>query len=156
MKTNLVFFNEGGPTERIWYYDLSHLKVTKRQPLTLAHFDEFFHLLPARTDSEHSWTVDYAARWRQACDEAAPLVAEADTKQQAHDELIKTARALRAKAWDIKAAATDLKAINLNAKNEKDTRTPAELIEFIDAKGREVGEALAALRGLGRWVPNDD
>ena len=56
-KTNLLFFTKGKPTERVWYYDLSDVKVTKRQPLTLARFDEFFTLLPERADSEHSWTV---------------------------------------------------------------------------------------------------
>ena len=57
VKTNLLFFTKGKPTERVWYYDLSDVKVTKRQPLTLARFDEFFTLLPERADSEHSWTV---------------------------------------------------------------------------------------------------
>ena len=36
---------------------MSDVKVTKRSPLTLEHFDEFFRLLPDRTDSERSWTV---------------------------------------------------------------------------------------------------
>jgi type I restriction enzyme M protein len=30
----------------------------KKSPLTLAHFEEFFRLLPVRGDSEHSWTVE--------------------------------------------------------------------------------------------------
>ena len=41
----------------------------------------------------------------------------------------------------------DLKAVNPHAKNEEDTRTPEELLDLIEAKGREVAEALAALRG---------
>lgn len=57
VKTNLLFFTKGQPTEKVWYYDLSGMKVTKKQPLTLEHFDEFFRLLPNRADSEHSWTV---------------------------------------------------------------------------------------------------
>jgi type I restriction enzyme M protein len=57
VKTNLLFFTKGGPTERIWYYDLSDVKVTKKQPLTLDRFDEFFSLKDARGDSDHSWTV---------------------------------------------------------------------------------------------------
>ena len=35
-----------------------------------------------------------------------------------------------------------------NAKNEVDTRTPAELIDLIEAKSREVQELLAALKAL--------
>ena len=56
-KTNLMFFNKGAPTERTWYYDLSDVKVTKTRPLLLSHFDEFFELLPKRSESERSWTV---------------------------------------------------------------------------------------------------
>ena len=38
VKTNLLFFTKGRKTERIWYYDLSHVKVGKKSPMTLAHF----------------------------------------------------------------------------------------------------------------------
>ena len=57
VKTNLLFFTKGTPTDRVWYYDLSDVKVTKRQPLALAYFEEFFALLPERGESERSWTV---------------------------------------------------------------------------------------------------
>ncbi|MGY6278128.1 N-6 DNA methylase [Methylomonas sp. MgM2] len=38
VKTNLLFFTKGKKTERIWYYDLSQVKVGKKSPMTLAHF----------------------------------------------------------------------------------------------------------------------
>lgn len=38
VKTNLLFFRKGSKTERIWYYDLSQVKVGKKSPMTLAHF----------------------------------------------------------------------------------------------------------------------
>ncbi len=38
VKTNLLFFTKGKKTKKIWYYDLSHVKVGKKTPLTLAHF----------------------------------------------------------------------------------------------------------------------
>jgi len=65
VKTNLLFFNKGRPTERIWYYDLSDLKVGKKNPFTLARMEDFFDLVgdcraggaEARPDSERSWTV---------------------------------------------------------------------------------------------------
>ena len=109
VKTNLLFFTKGTPTERIWYYDLSQVKVGKKSPLTIAHFDEFFRLLPSRGDSERSWTVERK---------------------------------------EIEARGYDLKAVNPNAKKDEDLRTPEELLDLIDAKGREVTEAGAALRGL--------
>ncbi|MGH2484696.1 MAG: HsdM family class I SAM-dependent methyltransferase, partial [Ktedonobacterales bacterium] len=107
VKTNLLFFTKGQPTERVWYYDLSDIKVGKKSPLTLAHFEEFFRLLPERAESEHSWTV---------------------TREQ------------------IETKGFDLKAVNPNARREQDTRTPEELLDLIEEKGREVVEALAALR----------
>jgi len=60
VKTNLIFFAKGKPTSDIWYYELTPTgseRFTKTAPLTLSHFDRFFELLPARADSERSWTV---------------------------------------------------------------------------------------------------
>lgn len=48
VKTNLVFFDKGKQTERIWHYDLSGIKVGKKTPLILTHCEEFFRLLPQR------------------------------------------------------------------------------------------------------------
>ncbi|MEK6689695.1 MAG: N-6 DNA methylase [Nitrospirota bacterium] len=60
-KTNLLFFVKGEPTREIWYYDLSDFNVTKKQPFTLQHFDDFFKLFNPSTlklsESEHSWSV---------------------------------------------------------------------------------------------------
>jgi len=38
VKTNLLFFTKGKKTTQIWYYDLTHVKVGKKAPMTLAHF----------------------------------------------------------------------------------------------------------------------
>ena len=76
VKTNLLFFTKCRRTERIWYYDLSAVKVGKKNPMTLAAFDGFFKLLPHRGtgqgDSEVSWTIDFAARRARAREEMAP------------------------------------------------------------------------------------
>jgi type I restriction enzyme M protein len=58
VKTNILFFEKGRRTERVWYYDMSDVKVNKSNPFTIDKLDEFFALLPARADSPHSWTVD--------------------------------------------------------------------------------------------------
>jgi type I restriction enzyme M protein len=65
VKTNLLFFEKGKPTEKIWYYDLSDIKVTKKTPLTLDKFQDFFALFSNSSerihpfpDSARSWTVD--------------------------------------------------------------------------------------------------
>jgi type I restriction enzyme M protein len=60
IKTDLLFFTKGQPTQTVWYYDLSDLKMSKKTPLALEHFDEFFRLLPQLADSERSWSVTRA------------------------------------------------------------------------------------------------
>jgi type I restriction enzyme M protein len=174
VKTNLLFFTKGEPTERIWYYDLSDLKVGKKTPLTLAKFEEFFRLLPKRADGEHSWTVDLNDRKNKAAKEAEPLKRQARGKRQEAEqlkeqlpeleknkkraalilqvqerinELSREARELESQAQDIEAAVYDLKAVNPNAKSDEDKRTPEELLDLIEAKGKEVEEVLAVLRG---------
>jgi hypothetical protein len=62
--------------------------------------------------------------------------------------VFKEARELAARAQDIEDAVYDLKAVNPNKQAEEDIRTPAELLDTIEAKGREVAEALAQLRSL--------
>jgi type I restriction enzyme M protein len=114
VKTNLVFFTKGRPTQRVWYYDLTDVKVTKKQPLTFEHFDDFFRRLaldpdaPERT-SEHSWYVDFET--------------------------------IREKKYD-------LKAVNPNAPDTSDKRTPQELIDIIKQAQREIDASLEALTRL--------
>jgi type I restriction enzyme M protein len=107
VKTNLIFFTRGNPTQMIWYYDLSDVKVGKTRPFMLDKFNDFFQLWPKRDDGERSWTV---------------------TRKQIEEKNF------------------DLKAVNPNAKADEDTRTPEELLDLIEAKGREVTEAIAELR----------
>jgi type I restriction enzyme M protein len=176
-KTSIMFFTKGKPTEAIWYYDLSDVKVGKKSPLTVKNSDDFFARLPQRADSEQSWTVDLAARKAKAANEARPFKEQArehakaagavrdrlavlkkakprDAAAVAAAEaelapLVKAAREAAAKAEGIENSAYDLKAVNPNRKAATDARTPAELLDLIETKGREVAAALAGLRGLG-------
>jgi type I restriction enzyme M protein len=176
VKTNLLFFTKGQPTHHIWYYDLSDVKVGKKTPLLLKHFDEFFQLLPTRADSEHSWTVDMDERKRLAAEEATPLKQKSTTisqqaaqvsqrlielkKARPRDEqaikdaeaqisaLTRESRELAAKAKEIEDAVYDLKAVNPHKKADIDTRTPEELMDIIEAKGKEIAAALEVLRRL--------
>jgi hypothetical protein len=60
--------------------------------------------------------------------------------------LSRKARELAAKAKEIEDAVYDLKAVNPHKKPVLDTRTPEELMDIIEAKGREIAEALERLR----------
>jgi len=107
-KTNLMFFTKDNPTESVWYYDLSDIKVTKRQPFTVDNFDNFFELLPTRAESERSWTVPAAVLKEKNYDLKAVnpnrRVVE-DTRTP--EELIGI---IEAKGLEIEAALKDLRA----------------------------------------------
>lgn len=73
------------------------------------------------------------------------LVAETEA-QDRYQTLTKAAREFTTKAQEIEDAVYDLKAVNPNAKPDQETRTPAELLDFIAAKGQEITAALEKLR----------
>lgn len=178
VKTNLVFFTRGRRTERIWFYDLSQIKVGKKSPLTLRHFEPVFGLLAQRgskeAESALSWTLDFADRKRVATAAAAPHRREADAQRERAASLREQIKAIPrldrgaqagvlladavaadrlardalAKVQGIEDAVYDLKAVNPAAVKLQDERTPAQLLQAITAKGREVDEALAALQAL--------
>ncbi len=107
VKTNLLFFTKGRPTEKTWYYDLSDVKVTKKKPLVISQFDEFFQLLPDRADSEHSWTVSRSDLEAKNYDLKAVnphRTAQVDTRTP--EELIAT---IEAKGQEINEALSNLK-----------------------------------------------
>jgi type I restriction enzyme M protein len=60
----------------------------------------------------------------------------------------KAARDAQSKADDIDAACFDLKAVNPNAIVKTDDRTPAMIIENIEAQGKIVTAALERLKTL--------
>lgn len=212
VKTNLLFFTKGKKTEQIWFYDLSHIKMGKKSPMTLAHFGfgpqgevlddtalpatllngwrelagnagkafpSFASMLSKRGSSEgesdFSWTIDFAVRRAKAREGMAPHLEEVEKhkieavslkekltalrKSGAKEETLtacrdsvtaaeKAARDAQAKADAIDAAVYDLKAVNPRARLERDTRTPAEIIDSIDGHSRTVESALARLRKM--------
>ena len=173
VKTNLLFFTKGKTTKEIWYYDLSDVKVGKKKPFTRERLKDFFSLLPTRGESERSWTIDIAARRRAATVEANKLRSTAEKPkadlEKAEGELssLKVAKADAARLVEIKArisgiekeirdihskaqsvedAAFDLKAVNPNASVDEDTRTPREIVEFVEMKNHEVQDILTRLK----------
>jgi type I restriction enzyme M protein len=178
VKTNFVFFTKGRKTERIWYYDLSNVKVGKKTPLTTATFTQFFELLGKRgspaAETEHSWTIDFAEKKRLAMNEAAPHRRNADShheraaafREQAKglrksgkldevDALVreidaaeKGAREELAKAMAIEDAIYDLKAVNPRERKSAEIRTPVQLLDDIASKARELHAGLEKLRAL--------
>lgn len=176
VKTNLMFFKKGQQTESIWYFDLSDVKVGKKTPLTQEHFADLFRLLPERRDSERSWTIPFAKKLQLALEEARPFRENAvrqfeeaksleetlkdkrKAKGTSEEDLarledqwkavLREARDHDSKAQTIEDAVYDLKAVNPHKSDTSDKRTPSQLLEVIELKGRDADAALSRLRRL--------
>ncbi|MBR2123621.1 MAG: N-6 DNA methylase [Acetobacter sp.] len=58
VKTVLLFFEKGAPTQEIWFYQLTPDRTLgKTSALTDADFEEFLHLAPQRAHTPKSWTL---------------------------------------------------------------------------------------------------
>lgn len=95
---NLLFFERGGPTDTIWYYELplpeGRKKYSKTAPL---QFDELAPALAwwnAREEGPQAWKVDFAARRTGAVEAATPYWQRAEAERNAALSLGKPIREL--------------------------------------------------------------
>lgn len=158
VKTNLLFFTKDKKTERIWYYDLSWVKVGKKTPLTLAHFgfDAKGRVLgdaalPAALVAD--WQADDAnagqpfpsyarmlatrgeSRWSWVVDFSARRAQARDGMQP----LLEQARKARVEAVDLKESLRGLK---------KGKSADREIRELIAALEQRIGEREKTAREL--------
>lgn len=150
IKTNLLFFTKGKPTETIWYYEHPYPKgyksYSKTKPITLEEFQaekewwgEESNGFADRAENERAWKLDFKSRKEQAEAKAKPYwdKAEAlnnqaaDLERQAKEtngdqkqDLKNQADKLRQKAKDEQAAGDRIfwPIYNLD---EKNPNTPA-------------------------------
>ena len=57
VKTVVLFFTKGMPTEKVWYYQIDK-HFTKTNPMTEKDLEEFLTLQKKKEESEHSWLLD--------------------------------------------------------------------------------------------------
>ena len=170
IKTNLLFFTKGKPTETIWYYEHpypdGYKSYSKTKPLTLKEFQaekEWWgkeeNGFADRVENERAWRVDFKSR-KQAAEakakphrdkaealnnQAAELELEAkETNGDEKEDLKKQAKTLRQKAKDEQAAADRIfwPIYNLD---EKNPNTP-------EAKTHDPDELLAKLKDLEKEI----
>lgn len=111
---NLLFFERGGPTDTIWYYELplpeGRKKYSKTAPL---QFEEFAPVLAWWNDRKEgeecpqAWKVDFAAKYAAAIEAARPHWQRAENERNAALALGKPIRELE---QAIQAAANGKKA----------------------------------------------
>ena len=59
VKTVVLFFTKGEPTQKIWYYQVDK-HFTKTNPLKESDLEDFLAKQKTREDSEYSWTINVA------------------------------------------------------------------------------------------------
>lgn len=110
VKTVVLFFEKGKPTNDIWFYQLDPGRsLGKTDPLDDDDLAEFVEMQRTRPESEKSWPVSVS---------------------------------------DLDPATLDLSPKNPNRPDEADTRTPAEILDEIEALDAEAAEVLASIRGM--------
>lgn len=71
VKTVVLFFEKGKPTEKIWYYQLNlDRNLGKTNPLNEADLADFVALQKTKSDSANSWSLDVTEMLK---DEKSPL-----------------------------------------------------------------------------------
>jgi len=84
---NLLFFERGGPTETIWYYELplpeGRKKYSKTAPLQFEEFAAAQAWWNDRQEGPQAWKVDFAAKRATAVAAATPHWQKADTEKNA-------------------------------------------------------------------------
>lgn len=93
---NLLFFERGGPTGVIWYYELAlpegRKKYSKTAPLQFEEFAPVLAWWNAREEGPQAWTVDFAARRAAAIEAATPHWQTAERERTAALALGKSIR----------------------------------------------------------------
>ena len=60
VKTVVLFFTKGEPTQKIWYYQLDK-HFTKTKPIAESDLEDFLTLQKTKAESENSWSIDVSA-----------------------------------------------------------------------------------------------
>ena len=105
VKTVVLFFEKGKPTEKIWYYQLNlDRNLGKTNPLSEADLADFVALQKTKSDSANSWSLDVKDLNADTLDlsvnnpnkkeekvlrEVSEIIAEMQTLNKQSDELLK-------------------------------------------------------------------
>ena len=120
--TNILFFERGGPTKEIWYYQMpppeGRKKYSKTQPMRFEEFAPVLEWMRAkkRVESEHAWSVPTA-----------------DVLKYGEDGQL---------------LSCNLDRKNPRAKDEAEHLPPDELLARIRGREQEIQTALAEIEGI--------
>jgi type I restriction enzyme M protein len=99
---NLLFFERGGPTDTIWYYELplpeGRKKYSKTAPLQFEEFAPALAWWNAREEGPQAWKVDFGGKRAVAVEAATPCWQRAEAERTTALALSKTIRELEQSA----------------------------------------------------------
>ena len=167
---NLLFFERGGPTDTIWYYELplpeGRKKYSKTAPLQFEEFAAARAWWNDRQTGPQAWALDFAAKRAAAVEAATPHWQKAEAERNAALALGKALReleqAITAVANGAKAAQAQGDALywpiynldikNPNAKAGLEHADPKELIASMRGHEAEVMRLLGEIEALVETV----
>ena len=95
---NLLFFERGGPTDTIWYYELplpeGRKKYSKTAPLQFEEFAAALAWWNAREEGPQAWQVDFAGKRAAAVAQATPHWQRAEAERSTATAMGKVIREL--------------------------------------------------------------
>lgn len=171
IKTNLLFFTKGKPTETIWYYEhpypAGYKSYSKTKPITLEEFQaekdwwgDESDGFSGRVENEYAWKVDFKSRkleaeakakphWDKAealNNQAADLERQAkETNGDTKQDLKEQADKLRQKAKDEQSAGDRIfwPIYNLDAKNPNSPDAETHDPDALLVKLKEISRQIA-------------
>jgi len=139
---NLLFFERGGPTDTIWYYELplpeGRKKYSKTAPLQFEEFAAAQAWWSAREEGPQAWKVDFAAKRAAAIEAATPHWQRAEAARAAAMAQAKTLRELE---QDIAAEADSARKAKLQDK-QRAAKAEQQAQELVAKAAQTEGDAL--------------
>src|SRR5690606_24293278 len=89
--TNLLFFEKGKSTKKIWYYELTlpegKKKYSKTKPMQFDEFEILKKWWKDRVENENAWIFDFEKSLNEAFVKAEPYKSESEKCKSVIDEL---------------------------------------------------------------------
>lgn len=149
IKTNLLFFTKGQPTETIWYYEHPYPEgvksYSKTRPMKMTEFQNEIDWWGSeadgfanRVETEQAWKVDFATIKQEAIDKATPYWTKAEQLNRKTSDLDLKIKQLKAMIKQ------DPQNANVDTwRNERNTLTrQRDVIQAQTLEAKQSGDAL--------------
>jgi type I restriction enzyme M protein len=141
IQANLLFFQRGGPTDEIWYYELpqpeGRKKYSKTAPLPFEAFQPVLDWWNQREEGPQAWRVNFAAKRNVAIEAARP---HWETAESERATVLALGKAIRELDQAVSGAANGDKAVLHAQLREQKTRQQDHEAAAKSAQGE--GDAL--------------